>query len=83
MMLLEKQHTMLGGDILPVQRVDIPALFSPGMLVPFPLLELFDLSGGVLTNAWFIGVGADDDKLPFFPSWTRGVGDRIPNTCAQ
>ena len=65
MMLLEKHRTTLGGDILPVQRVDIPALCSPGMLAPFPLLELFDLSGGVLANAWFIGVGADDDKLPF------------------
>ena len=65
MMLLEKHRTTLGGDILPVQCVDIPALCSPGMLAPFPLLELFDLSGGVLANAWFIGVGADDDKLPF------------------
>ncbi len=66
-MLLEKNHTTLGGDILPVQRVDIPALCSPGMLAPFPLLELFDLSGSVLSNAWFIGVGADDDELPFLP----------------
>ncbi len=65
MMLLEKHHTTLGGDILPVQRVDIPALCSPGMLAPFPLLVLFDLSSGVLANAWFISIGADDDKLPF------------------
>ena len=65
MMLLEKHRKMLGGDILPVPRVDIPALCSPGMLAPFPLLELFDLSGGVLANAWFISVGTDDDELPF------------------
>ena len=34
------------------------------MLTPFPLLEILDLSGSVLANAWFIGVGADDHKLP-------------------
>ena len=44
---VEKHRTTLGGDILPVQRVDIPALSSPGMLAPFPLLERFDFSGGV------------------------------------
>ena len=64
-MLLEKHRTTLGGDILPVQRVDIPALCPPGMLAPFLLLELFDLSGGVLANALFICVGSDDDKPPF------------------
>ena len=65
MMLLEKHRTTLGEDIFPVQRVDIPVLSSPGMLAPFPLLERFDFSGGMLANAWFIGVGADDDELPF------------------
>jgi hypothetical protein len=73
MMLLEKNRTTLGGDILPVQRVDIPALCSPGMLVPFPLLELFDLSGRVLANAWFIGVGADDDELPLLEPYPKGM----------
>jgi hypothetical protein len=63
MMLLKKHRTTFGGDILPVQLVDVLALCSSGMLTPFPLLEILDLSGGVLANAWFISVGADDDKF--------------------
>ncbi len=65
MMLLKKHRTTLGGDILPVQRVDILALGSFGVLTPFLLLEILDLSGGVLTNAWFISIWADNHELPF------------------
>ena len=64
-MLLKKHRTTLGGDILPVQRVDILALGSFGVLTPFPLLEIIDLSGGVLANAWFISIWQITTNFPF------------------
>ena len=64
-MLLKKHHTTLSGDILPIQRVDILALGSFGMLMPSPLLEILDLSGGLLANAWFVSIWADNHVLPF------------------
>ncbi len=65
MILLKKHRTMLGGDILPVQHVNILALGSFGVLTPILLLEILDLSGGVLANAWFISIWADNHKLLF------------------
>ena len=65
MMLLKKHRTTLGGDILPVWRVNIFALGSFGVLTPFLLLQILDLSGGVLANAWFISIWADNHKLLF------------------
>jgi hypothetical protein len=50
-MLLKKHRTTLGGDILLVQCVDILGLGSFGVLMPFLLLEILDLSSGVLANA--------------------------------
>ena len=54
---------MLGKNIIPVDRVEVPALGPLGMCTPSLHLKIFDLGCGMLTNAWLISIGAANHIL--------------------
>jgi len=61
--LLKKHLTMLGGDFIPINRVEIFALCRLGRLAPPSRLKILDLSCSVFANAWLGCIEADNNKL--------------------